>query len=419
MHKIKILRTIARLNIGGPAIHAILLTEGLDKNKFQTLLVSGSAGPNEGDMSYYAREKNVRPYYIPELGRELNVVNDLISFWKLSKIIKKERPDIIHTHTAKAGTLGRCAGLWHNIFTFSAARKIILIHTFHGHVLSGYFGKFKTGLFIRIERFLAIFTDNIITVSRAVKKELIDLNICKSEKIKIIPLGLELEKFLKIPYRDTEILHIGIIGRLVPVKNHRLFIDSVAKVIKDNPGIAMKFKIIGDGQLRAELENYARRLNLNPALEFTGWQKELIEVYADLDIVALTSDNEGTPVSLIEAMAAGRTVIATDVGGVKDLLGNTENDCVSGPQEKVEPPNPCPQGPGFRPRSINFTVSQRGIKVIPGDPYSVASALSFAIRNESIRKKFYVTARNFVKEKFTKERLIADMENLYTAAWKK
>ena len=165
MKKIKVLRIIARLNIGGPAIHTVLLTEGLNKDKFDSLLVCGTIAKDEGDMLYYARAKDVVPYVILKLRRELNPLNDLIAFLKIYKLIRRENPDIIHTHTAKAGTLGRLAGIFYNLL---AARRIKLIHTFHGHVFEGYFGRFKTRLFIFIERFLACFSSRIITVSLAV-----------------------------------------------------------------------------------------------------------------------------------------------------------------------------------------------------------------------------------------------------------
>lgn len=345
-------------------------------------------------MLYYARAKNVVPYVIPELRRELNPLDDLTAFLKICRLIAREKPDIIHTHTAKAGTLGRLAGISYNLM---AASKVKLIHTFHGHVFEGYFGRLKTRIFIFIERFLAYFSSKVITVSSAVKEELIALGISGSDKIKVVPLGLELGKFLELPFEEKagRCLNIGIVGRLVPIKNHRLFLEGAAKVIRDNPGLELRFKVIGDGELRAELEEFTRKLNLSSKVEFRGWQKDLSVVYADLDIVCLTSINEGTPVSLIEAMASGKAIAATDAGGVKDLLGESLN--------------------GFD-GLVGLSACKRGVMARSGDADSFAGALSFLIGNEGVREKMAASGREFVREKFAKERLIKDIESLYEQA---
>jgi len=393
MKKIKILRIITRLNIGGPAIHTILLTEGLDKSRFESLLVYGSIGKDEADMLYYAHQKNVKPYFIPELKRELNSFNDLIAFKKIYNIIKIEKPDVIHTHTAKAGAIGRLAGIIYNFL--NRDKRINIVHTFHGHIFNGYFSKFKAKVFILIEQFLALFTCKIITVSESVKNELVSLHISKGSKITVIPLGFELDKLLDILIRGNAISDIGIVGRLVPIKNHRLFLEAAAKVIADSLKIQLRFKIIGDGELRRKLEDYSHKLNIDRQVDFLGWQKDLVNVYADLDIVALTSINEGTPVSLIEAMASGRAVVATDVGGVKDLLGEEVNAGIKS--------------------DANFRVLERGIIVKSADAFSFASALIFILQNDTLRRDIGEVARRFVKDRFTKERLIRDIENLYNS----
>lgn len=378
MNKIKILRIIARLNIGGPAIHTILLTEGLDKDEFETLLICGSVGKDEADMSYYAQENNIEPIFVSELKRELNFFNDIIAFKKIFKIIRTKQPDIIHTHTAKAGALGRLAGIIYNLS--NCKKQIKLIHTFHGHVFNGYFNGFRTRLFILIEQFLSKFTDKIIVVSEKIKNDLLNLRIGNPEKIAVIPLGLELDRFLSITESPpiNSVLKVGIIGRLAPIKNHWMFLEA-AKIIRNNGKIKVNFFIIGDGELRENLENYARQLGIDDAVTFMGWQKDLEKIYQDLDIVALTSLNEGTPLSLIEAMAAGRAVIATDVGGVKDLIGNSE----------------------------------RGILVKSGDVNGFAQGIRQLLENPDLRNKISERARDFVKDKFTKERLINDIELLY------
>lgn len=377
--KIRILRIIARLNIGGPAIHTVLLTQGLDKEKFQTLLACGYPDKDEGDMSYYAAENNVSPYFIPELKRELNLRHDFAAFKKIYCLIKKERPQIIHTHTAKAGVLGRMAGIFYNL-TAGKNKKVKLIHTFHGHIFEGYFGKIKARLFLLIERILANFSCEIITVSKKLKQELISLGIGNDEKIKVIPLGFELEKFLNLAPRSGNDVCVGIVGRLVPVKNHIFFLDAARRVIDDNPLLAVKFKIVGDGELRQKLQDYAKGFGLDAYVEFLGWQKDLTGIYSGIDIAALTSLNEGTPVSIIEAMASAKAVAAVDVGGVRDLLGED---------------------------------SERGILVKSQDIGAFTHALNRLIKDVDLRRNFGLRAREFVRERFAKERLIKDIENLY------
>ena len=214
-------------------------------------------------------------------------------------------------------------------------------------------------------------------------------------------------------------LNIGIVGRLVPIKNHRLFLEGAVKVIRDNPALDLRFKIIGDGELRAELEEFAQKLNLGSVVEFNGWQKDLSEVYANLDIVCLTSINEGTPVSLIEAMASGKAVAATDAGGVKDLVGESlegpEDELGFTPLEAAPPKAGRPAASGVLPLT-GFSARERGIMVRSGDADSFAGALSFLLRNEEIRKKMAAAGREFVREKFAKKRLIKDIESLYEQA---
>jgi len=390
MKKIKVLRIIARLNIGGPAIHTILLTEGLDINRFESILACGIPESDEGDMSYYAREKNVGPRLIPELKRELNIINDIRTFLKIFLMIKKESPDIIHTHTAKAGALGRTAGVAYNIFR-PFKKKIKLIHTFHGHVFVGYFGGLKSRIFIYLERILASLSSKVITVSDSVKKELLRLRIGTEDKIRVIPLGFELDKFLRISDKQSQDLRVGIIGRLVPIKNHGLFLQSVKKVLGNNQTPTLKFIVVGDGELKVQLCKLASDLDLNDHLEFLGWQKDLTVIYSTLDLVILTSLNEGTPVSLIEAMASGRAVISSDVGGVRDLLGTEDSSF----------------------RRNDFRVFERGILVGSAKSLDFAAAITFLLKDGRLRKQMGSLGREFVRHNFSKERLIKDIENLY------
>jgi len=366
----KILRIIARLNIGGPARNAVILTEGFP----DTVLVCGEVAGSEGDMMYLARQKLIKPIIVEELGRELSWKDDWKAFWKIYKIIQREKPDIIHTHTAKAGALGRMAGILYG--------KAVLIHTFHGHVFSGYFGKIKTLFFIWIERFLALFTDKIITVSDNLKKELAEkFKIAPEEKISVIELGFELEELFRLaPKESAETVNIGIVGRLVPIKNHKMVLDC-AHNLKQYASISRRFRIIivGDGEARGDLEKYAEELGIHDIVEFKGWVKDLKAIYEGLDIVVLTSLNEGTPVSLIEAMASARPVVATKVGGVPDIVQEMKS----------------------------------GYLVESGDEEGFSQKLMDLIKDPEKRREFGEYGRNIVKNRFSKERLIKDMEKLY------
>ncbi|MCX5694984.1 MAG: glycosyltransferase [Candidatus Omnitrophica bacterium] len=394
MKKIKILRIIARLNVGGPAIHSILISAYLDNSRFETLLVHGSTGKGEGDMSYYMEGKNIATYFMPELKREPKFIDDYTSFRKISRLIKEFRPDIIHTHTAKAGAVGRLAGMLYNFL--HPRSRIKLIHTFHGHVFEGYFGKFKTGIFLLIERFLAYFSDKLVTVSDSLKNELVSLKIGNKDKIKVIPLGFDLAKFLAIPGKAVEnrTINIGIVGRLAPVKNHRLFLQAAQRISELNTKEKMNFFIVGDGELRQELEIYAHDLGISGSVKFLGWQRDLPKIYTDiLDIVMLTSFNEGTPVSLIEAMASSRLVLAVDVGGVKDLLG----------REICE----------YKSVNSSFRVMERGVLINPANPENFSTAVAFLLKNAVLRQNIISNAKEYTRSVFTRERLVQDIEKLY------
>jgi len=388
--KIKILRIIARLNIGGPAIHTILLTSSLNNSQFDSFLACGVLSPGEGDMSYYAQEKGVSIYPILALKRELNFFDDIKAFGQIYALIAKMKPDIIHTHTAKAGSLGRMAALAYNLCPWH--KKIKIVHTFHGHVLSGYFNRFQSFLFILVERFLSFFTDTIITVSESVKADLVKLGIGLGHKIKVIPLGFELEKFLALPIKTSgNSYNVGIVGRLVAIKNQRLFLEAAAKIGADKK-LDIWFKVIGDGEDRIDLEKYAVKLGIGK-IEFLGWEKDLPNLYSRLDLVVLTSLNEGTPVSLIEAMAASKAVVSTEVGGVSDLMGDKLNLS--------------------RPGTGEFKICERGILVKSGDIKGLASAISFILINDQLRQSMVVSAKEYSRKTFNKDRLVRDIEDLY------
>ncbi|MBC2695545.1 MAG: glycosyltransferase [Desulfobacteraceae bacterium] len=402
--KIKILRIIARLNIGGPAIHATLLTQGLDPDQFQSVLVTGKVSAKEGDMSYFADAYGIKPIIIFDLQREISIINDVRSFLSIFRILNQEKPDIVHTHTAKAGTIGRITAFIHNLIY---GDKIRVVHTFHGHVFHGYFGRMMSTIFILTERILAKITDIIIVISESQKNEIVNkYRIVRASNVRVIKLGFDLKPFLSGKDHlgeSTQIcnsgeskmaspeLQIGIVGRLVPIKNHKMFLESAKIFLEQNPSIKATFLIIGDGELREDLIAYCKQQGLSDHVQFCGWQKKLPEIYSNLDIVALTSNNEGTPVSLIEAMACSVPVIATDVGGVRDLLGNSQLDVVSD----------------------GFKICERGIICRKKDAKGFAGGIKYIVNNKGLREKKARAAKSFVMQNFSKKRLLRDIESLY------
>ena len=318
---IRVMRIIARLNVGGPAIHVTLLTARLCPPDFTSTLVAGHIGPHEGDMAYLAEQNGIEPVYVAELGRSLSPLRDVVTLVKLWRLMRRERPDVVHTHTAKAGFVGRIAA-W-------LAGVPVRVHTFHGHVFHGYFSPTKTRLFLWLERFNARISARLITLTTGLRDELAGTyRIAPPDHFAVVPLGLDLEPFAQtqrglgafraqfdIP-PDAPL--IGIVGRLVPIKNHGLFLEAARQLREQRPDI--HFAIIGDGEERAAIEQQVDALGLRDAVTFTGWLNDLKPAYSDLDALVISSRNEGTPVSLIEALAAGVPVVSTAVGGVPDLL---------------------------------------------------------------------------------------------------
>ncbi len=398
--RIKLLRFIARLNIGGPSIHVYLLTKGLDPAKFHSILVTGKISHQEGDMSYLFESLSEKPIVIDDLQREIRPWLDIRAFLKILALLHTENPSIVDTHTAKAGTTARLAVILYN----SLHRKQIrTVHTFHGHVFEGYFSKIKSSAFIWVERLLARGTDIIVAISASQKRDLSEkFKIAPPCRIKTIPLGFDLKPFLSsrkfkgqlrkrlgIP-ESTAV--VGIIGRLVPIKNHRMFFDAAKRFLESHPERKAVFLVVGDGELRERLEQYTRDSGIASNVRFMGWMRNLPFVYADVDILALTSLNEGTPFSIIEAMASSVPVIAAGVGGVPDLLGKSE---------------------GRRSRA-SFEVHERGILCKNGDARGFAEGLQFLMEIDSNERSARVDrARVFVEEQFSEKRLLRDMETLY------
>ncbi len=378
-----ILRIIGRLNVGGPAIHTILLTDMLDEERYVSHLVTGTEGATEGSMRYLAEERGLALIEIPEMGREISWKDDVTALWKLMKLMKAMKPDIIHTHTAKAGTLGRVAA----ILALPFHRKK-LFHTFHGHVFHSYFSPLKTKVFILIEQSLGRFTDRIIAVSDNTGKELLDFKIASEAKIKVIPLGLDLDQFavcdkfrgelkaeLGIP---QEKIVLGIVARLVPVKGICYFLQAV-KILKESRH-DLCVLVVGDGELRNQLEEQTDELGIRDVVKFLGYRKDLARVYADLDIVVLSSLNEGLPVSIIEAMSSGKVVVSTSVGGVPNLISEGATGFLSPPK----------------------------------DPEALAKSLECAIMQKESWNVIGSKARLSAISRFHISRLISDIDRLYS-----
>lgn len=328
----RILRIINRFNLGGPTYNAAYLSKYMPP-EFETLLVGGEKDDSEDSSEFIVKSLGLDPIIIPEMKREIDLKNDYEAYRKMVNIIKDFKPDIVHTHASKAGTIGRLAAANMNVNA--------IVHTFHGHVFHSYFGKMKTVMYKNIERNLARRSSTIIAISEKQKSELCLVHrICKPEKIKVIPLGFDLSRFnenmdekragFRERYRLAEHeIAIGIIGRIVPVKNHRLFLEA-AKMVLNESSQKIRFFIIGDGEDRLRVELMAKELGLDYSdatisdeikpITFTSWIKEIDVALAGLDLVALTSLNEGTPVSLIEAQAANKPIVTTNVGGIENVV---------------------------------------------------------------------------------------------------
>ena len=354
--------------------------------EYETMLLVGEKEAHEKDASFLAKQMGIETVYVPDMGRSIRPFRDYRAFKHLQQIIKKFKPDIVHTHAAKPGAVGRMAA--------RSMRVPVVVHTYHGHVFHSYFGKMKTQFIINTERYLAKKSDMLVAISHQQKKELSsEFKIAPENKFRIIPLGFELEKFLtdqdkkrkrfreEFGIADHEVA-IGITGRLVPIKNHFLFLEG-------NSSKQIKAFIIGDGETRQAIEQKATALGiqfsspekLQPGapLIFTSWRSDIDVINAGLDIIALTSLNEGTPVSLIEAQAANKPVIATKVGGITDIVSEGETALLS---------------------DVN-------------DISGFSKNLLRLVNDDKLRNQLGKNASQFVLKKYSVQRLAADMSALY------
>jgi glycosyltransferase involved in cell wall biosynthesis len=385
----KVLRILNRLVIGGPSKNAVYLTRYMQPG-FDTLLVTGGKEDHEQDADILAASHQVEPVCIPEMKRPISFASDWLAYKKLKKLITDFKPDIVHTHAAKSGALGRLAASYCNV--------PVIVHTFHGHVFHSYFNPVKTGFFLKAERWLAGFSDAIIAISDVQKKELAeDFRIAPAEKFRVIPLGLDLDHFIsdqeikRKKFRkefglDDETVAIGIIGRMVPVKNHSLFIKAI-KYVLGHSTLKIKAFVIGDGETRPAMEKlaneqgipFSKHTDSDSPLVFTSWRTDVDTVCAGLDIITLTSLNEGTPVSLIEAQAAGKPVVSTRVGGIADVVMENKTALLS-------------------------DVS---------DDESYFKNLLRLVSDPVLRNRLSHAGKDFVLDKFGYRRLVYDMSSLY------
>ena len=378
---IRIVRVIARLNMGGPAHHVGLLGSRLDPERFETLLLHGDLGAGEDSLEDCVRARGAAMARIPGLRPELRPQDDARALGSLVRAMRLLRPDIVHTHTAKAGMLGRLAAV------MAGEPRPKIVHTYHGHVLEGYFGPVKNATYRGLERRLATVSDALIGVSTATVDDLVRLSVAPRDRFRVIPIGLDLEPFLNATQAEGaafraeagvqagEVL-LTFVGRLVPIKRVDVLLRAFAHA--RGGGAPVRLAVVGDGELRPDLEELAGELGVADHVWFAGYRSDMLPVVTASDIAVLTSDNEGTPVSLIEAAAAATPAVTTAVGGVADVV----ND-------------------------------DTGLMAPAGDFESLGRAITAAAADPEGRAAMGARAREHVAGRFSVERLVADVEGLY------
>src|SRR6266550_2670757 len=386
--RVHILRVIARLNMGGPALHVAYLTAGLRERGYDTTLVAGTLARGEDSMAFVADARDVTVVRIDELGREISPLRDLAATFRLARLIRRERPQILHTHTAKAGTVGRVAAL-----LAGSRRPPIVVHTFHGHVLRGYFGPLRSLFFRLLERRLAAGTTALIAVSPQVRDDLVALGVARRERFVVIRLGIELDERVAPEQngRDESRRHLGIpgdrfavgwIGRMTAVKRT----DDVLVAFKRlrDSGVDAVLCMVGDGPDRLQLEQRAHELGVARDTLFLGYQEDVAQFYAAFDALVLPSGNEGTPVTVIEALAAELPVVATRVGGVPDVVRDGED----------------------------------GFLVEAGATDDLADRLAQLAGDPALRARMGKQGRERVLPRYAVERLVDDVDRLYRSLLK-
>ena len=380
---VRVLRLIARLNMGGPALHVTYLTRGLASRGYQTTLVAGSLARGESSMSFVADELGVKIVPIRQLHREVSPLYDALAVLRLVRLIREFRPQILHTHTAKAGAVGRIAAV-----LAGPARPPILVHTFHGHVLRGYFSPASAAVFRALERTLARVTTRLVAVSPEVRDDLVGLGIAPAERFSVIRLGLDLESRVANAGEESGELRrlfgippgafvVGWVGRMTAIKRVPDVLAAFAR-LRDR-GIDARLCLVGDGPDRELVERRAREVGVTRHTLFLGYQREIGPYYSLFDVLLLTSGNEGTPAVAIEALAAGTPVVTTDVGGVSDVVADGLD----------------------------------GILVADGDIEAVAAALERLARDPELARRMGAAGARRVADRYRVERLVDDVDALY------
>jgi glycosyltransferase involved in cell wall biosynthesis len=381
--RVKVLRVIARLNVGGPALHVAYLTAGLAERGYDTTLVAGTLGRGEESMEFVADSKGVSIEVIEELHRNITPFRDVRAVLRLADLIRRERPTILHTHTAKAGAVGRVAAL-----LAGRARPPIIVHTFHGHVLRGYFSRFVTFGFRTLERLLARVTTTLIAVSPEVRDDLVELGVARESKFAVIRLGIELEQRVgngvharaetrRVLGLAGDPFVVGWVGRMTAVKRTDLVVRTLRSLV--DRGVDARLLLVGDGPDRDALERLAHDLGVVKRCLFLGYQEDVARFYDAIDAMVLPSVNEGTPVSVIESLAARRPAVATRVGGTPDVI-----------RDGVD-----------------------GFLVDSDDPDALAERLAELAGDASRRAAMGEAGRSRVLERYAVARLVDDVDRLY------
>jgi glycosyltransferase involved in cell wall biosynthesis len=379
--EVRILRVIARLNMGGPALHVSYLTRGLDQRGYSTTLVAGELARGEDSMSFIADELGIDVIDVPELRREISPVSDPAAIRRLVREIQRVRPHILHTHTAKAGAVGRTAAL-----LAGDARPPVIVHTYHGHVLRGYFDPIRTRFFRETERALARHTTRLIAVGPEVRDDLVALGVAPAEQFVVIRLGIDLEQrvsgdrraeFRRLFGVPEERFVVGWIGRMTTIKRVPDVLLSFRALL--DRGVDAALCLVGDGPDRAAVERQAAELGIARHILSVGYQEDVAPYYSFFDALVLPSANEGTPVVAIEALAAGRPVVATRVGGLPDVVSEGED----------------------------------GFLVEVGDVDGVAAALERLARDPALRARMGAAGPPRVIPRYRVERLVDDVDELY------
>lgn len=385
----KVVHIITRLDRGGSARNTMLTVLRHDRAQYEPLVITGMAQSSESQGGRAATEENlrllekesIRFHAMPSLVRPLHVWHDLVALWQLTVLLKRERPAIVHTHTSKAGVLGRIAARLASVQT--------VIHTPHGHVFYGHFGRLRSWIFLQIERVLAGLTDRLIALTDAERRDHLDRGVGRRNGFAVIPSGIDLDRFRQVRERrgskerfgcPDESIVIGSVGWLTDVKGHRFLVDAVAALRRQAPSI--RLVIVGSGDQRESLQRQARDLGMEDALHLLGHREDVEDCLAGFDCFVLPSLNEGMGRSLVEAMAAGLPVVASNVGGIPALI----------------------------------TDGVDGFLVPPGDSDRLAEAIGRIIRDPGLAKRIGEAAADRIGPTFGAPAMVRAVETVYREA---